>query len=163
MAIFSFEAQVSTSIEPARIFKAFVLDGEKIASQIFPEAIKSVSSEGDGGPGTIKQVHFNEGSPFKYVKEVVDELDKEKFVYGYTVIGGDALMRGVEKISYRITMEESADGGTNCKRTSKFFTAENGGAIVGEEEINAAQDGIWQMFVGIFKAFEDYLLANPTS
>ncbi|CAI0540152.1 unnamed protein product [Linum tenue] len=61
MAIFSFEAEVTTSIPPAKMFKAFVVDGEKIAAQIFPEAIKSVASEGDGGPGTIKQVHFNEG------------------------------------------------------------------------------------------------------
>ncbi|CAN1228644.1 hypothetical protein LINPERPRIM_LOCUS2997 [Linum perenne] len=150
MAIFSFEAEVTTSIEPSKIFKAFVLDGENIASQIFPEAIKSVSSEGDGGPGTIKQVHFN-------------EVDKEKFVYGYTVIGGDALMSGVEKISYRITMGESTEGGTVCKRSSKFFTSGENGGSIGEEEIRAAQDRIWEMFVGIFKAFEAYLLQNPAS
>ncbi|CAI0540150.1 unnamed protein product [Linum tenue] len=161
MAIFSFEAEVTTSIPPAKMFKAFVVDGEKIAAQIFPEAIKSVASEGDGGPGTIKQVHFNEGSPFKFVKEVVDELDKEKLIYGYTVIGGDALMAGVEKISYRFKMEESADGGTICKRSSKFFTSEEGG--IGEDEVKAANEGMWQMFCAIFKAFEGHLLANPSS
>ncbi|CAN1228642.1 hypothetical protein LINPERPRIM_LOCUS2997, partial [Linum perenne] len=103
------------------------------------------------------------GSPFKFVKEVVDELDKEKFVYGYTVIGGDALMSGVEKISYRITMGESTEGGTVCKRSSKFFTSGENGGSIGEEEIRAAQDRIWEMFVGIFKAFEAYLLQNPAS
>ncbi|CAI0540151.1 unnamed protein product [Linum tenue] len=148
MAIFSFEAEVTTSIPPAKMFKAFVVDGEKIAAQIFPEAIKSVASEGDGGPGTIKQVHFNEGK-------------KEKLIYGYTVIGGDALMAGVEKISYRFKMEESADGGTICKRSSKFFTSEEGG--IGEDEVKAANEGMWQMFCAIFKAFEGHLLANPSS
>ncbi|CAL1397330.1 unnamed protein product [Linum trigynum] len=161
MVIFSYEAEVTTSIPPAKMFKAFVIDGAKIALETFPDLLKSITIEGDGGPGTIKEVHFTDANPFKSVKEVVDELDKEKLIYGYTATGGDTVIAGVEKISYRMVLEESANGGTICKRSTKFFTSEDGGN--GEKETKAAHEEMRQMFSSIFKAFEGYLLANPAS
>ncbi|CAI0540149.1 unnamed protein product, partial [Linum tenue] len=129
----------------------------------FPEIVKSVATDGDGGPGTTQQLNFIEGGQLKFMKEVVDEVDEVKLIYGYTVFGGDTLVAGVEKISYRMTMEESAvgGGGTSCKRTTKFFTSEDGG--IGEDEIKAAYEGMRQQFSAVFKGFESYLLAHPSS
>lgn len=61
MGVVSYSMEVSTSIPPARMFKAFVLDDNLVPS-ILPQAIKSVETvEGDGGAGTIKLVQFGDG------------------------------------------------------------------------------------------------------
>lgn len=61
MGVVTYSMDVCTSISPARMFKAFVLDDNLIPS-VIPQAIKSVETvEGDGGAGTIKLVHFGDG------------------------------------------------------------------------------------------------------
>lgn len=96
-----------------------------------------------------------------FVKETIDAVDKENFIFEYTVIEGDpALMsKELEKICFQIKFEASPDGGSILKRTSKSYTLE--GIDVNEEEIKAAQAKTMEAFVGIFKAFEAYILANP--
>lgn len=60
--VITHESEVTTTIPPAKLFKAFVLDGGDIIPKAVPQAIESlVNLEGDGGPGTIKQVNFGEG------------------------------------------------------------------------------------------------------
>ncbi|PKI40700.1 hypothetical protein CRG98_038955 [Punica granatum] len=133
MGVVSYSMEVSTSISPARMFKAFVLD-DKLIPTILQQAIKSVETvEGDGGPGTIKLVHFGD------VKHRVDELDKEKLRYSYTIIEGDALMGALEKITNELKFEAGQGGG--C------------------EQIKAGKEKAMVMF----KAIEAHLLANPDS
>ena len=44
------------------MFKAFVLDVDKLIPKILPQTIKCVEIiEGDGGAGSIKKVTFGEG------------------------------------------------------------------------------------------------------
>ncbi|MBA0555631.1 hypothetical protein Golob_025795, partial [Gossypium lobatum] len=47
------------------------------------------------------------GSQFNYMKEKVEALDKDKLVYRYSVIEGDALMNKLEKITYETKLEAS--------------------------------------------------------
>ncbi|CAI0467149.1 unnamed protein product [Linum tenue] len=155
MVIFSYEAEVTTSIPPAKMFKAFVIDGAKIALETFPDFLKSITIEGDGGPGTIKEVHFTDSNPFKSVKEVVDELDKEKLIYGYTATGGDTVIPGVEKISYRMVLGESANGGSIAKTSRTYYT--KGDTVIKEEFIKEGNDRALVMF----KAVEAYLTEHP--
>ena len=62
MGVFTYEAETTTVIPPARLFKAFVLDADNLIPKIAPQAIKSAEIiEGNGGPGTIKKVNFGEG------------------------------------------------------------------------------------------------------
>ena len=89
------------------------------------------------------------------MKEKVETLDKENFVYSYSVIEGDALMNKLEKITYEIKMEPSPSGGSICKKTSKYYTI--GDFQIKEEVIKAGKEKT----SGIFKAIEAYLLANP--
>ena len=42
MGVITYEREVNTTIPPAKMFKALAIDG-------------------DGGPGTIKQINFDEG------------------------------------------------------------------------------------------------------
>ena len=62
MGVFTYETEFSSTIPPARLFKAFVLDGDNLIPKIAPQAIQQVEIlEGDGGAGTIKKVIFGEG------------------------------------------------------------------------------------------------------
>ena len=89
------------------------------------------------------------------MKQKVEALDKENFVYSYSVIEGDALMNTLEKITYETKLELSADGGSVCKTTSKYYTI--GDFELKEEGIKAGKGKA----LGMFKAVEAYLLENP--
>ncbi|KAG6758743.1 hypothetical protein D5086_018950 [Populus alba] len=156
MGVITCEKEIALSIPPAKIFKAFVLDGNHLIPKAVPGVIESLSLlEGDGGPGSIKQVNFGEGTGYKYVKERIDVIDKENCIYEYTMIEGDVLGSEFEKVSNVVKFEASPDGGSICKGSSKYYTI--GDIKVNEEEIDAFKEK--QM--GLFKAIEAYLLANP--
>ncbi|XP_007035695.2 PREDICTED: major allergen Pru ar 1 [Theobroma cacao] len=156
MGVVTYEMEVATTIPPAKMFKAFVLDSDNLIPKILPLAIKSVVTlEGDGGAGTIKQVNFGEGSQFKYTKQRIDVIDQENFTCCFTVIEGDALMDTLEKISNEIKFEAASDGGSVCKSSSSYYTI--GDINIKEEEIKAGKEKA----SGMFKAIEAYLLANP--
>ena len=95
------------------------------------------------------------GSQFNYVKHRIDEIDNANFTYGYSLIEGDALTDKLEKISYEIKLVASPDGGSILKSTSKYHT--KGDHEIKEEQIKAGKEKA----VGLFKAVEGYLLANP--
>lgn len=95
------------------------------------------------------------GSELKYVKERIDEIDKENLTYTSTLIEGEALMNKLEKITSQFKFEASPDGGSICKCRSKCYVI--GDNEVKPEEIHVGQ----QKTAGILKAFEAYLLANP--
>ncbi|KAE9455176.1 hypothetical protein C3L33_12941, partial [Rhododendron williamsianum] len=69
MGVITHDLETPSSIPPARLFKAFVLDADTLIPKIIPQAIKSVEIlEGDGGAGTVKLITFGEG----YAKQRVD-------------------------------------------------------------------------------------------
>lgn len=62
MGVITYEREVNTTIPPAKMFKALAIDGNDIVAKVLPQAIKNiVNLDGDGGPGTIKQINFDEG------------------------------------------------------------------------------------------------------
>jgi hypothetical protein len=62
MGVFNYEAESPSVIPAARLFKAFILDGDKLIPKVSPQAISCVENiEGNGGPGTIKKITFAEG------------------------------------------------------------------------------------------------------
>lgn len=156
MGVFTYENESSSSIAPARLFKALILDADNLIPKIVPQAIKCTEIlEGNGGPGTIKKITFGEGSNYKYVKHQIDAVDGDNFSYSYTVIEGDALGDVVEKISYETKLVASADGGCVVKSSSKYYTK-------GEHEIKEehVKEGKHKASL-LFKAIEAYLAANP--
>ena len=63
MGVVTYEHEITSSISPAKMFKAFILDSDNLIPKILPQAIKCVEIiEGDGGPGSIKKITFGEGS-----------------------------------------------------------------------------------------------------
>ena len=62
MGVYTYEHEIASTIAPARLFKAFLLDADNIIAKIVPHAVKNVEIlEGNGGPGTIKKITFGEG------------------------------------------------------------------------------------------------------
>ncbi|XP_027115955.1 major allergen Pru ar 1 [Coffea arabica] len=156
MGVITYDHEVTSSVPPAKLFKAFILDFDNLIPKILPQAIKSVETlQGDGGAGTVKLTHFGEGSQYKSMKHRVDELDKENFAFKYTVFEGDVLGDVIEKTSYEVKIEASADGGSITKSKSTYYTKDD--AKITEEDIKSGKD----KSAGVFKAIEAHLAANP--
>ncbi|XP_065859559.1 major allergen Pru ar 1-like [Euphorbia lathyris] len=148
--------EVSSAIPPQKLFKIFLLDSHITIPKILPQTIKSIDIiEGDGGPGSIVQTNFVEGSDYKYVKNKVEVVDTEKLIYHYSTIGGDPWMEGLDKISYEVQIEAHGDGGSICKSTIKYFPI--GDAKIDMDQIKVGEDQAMAMF----KVVESHILANP--
>ena len=62
MGVITYDMEVTSSIPPAKMFQAFVLDADTLIPKVLPQAFKSVEIlEGDGGAGTTKLITFGEG------------------------------------------------------------------------------------------------------
>ncbi|KAK4769947.1 hypothetical protein SAY87_030479 [Trapa incisa] len=153
MGIVVKDIEITSTVSPAKMFQAFVLESDHIFPKVHPHAFKSIELvEGDGGVGSIKKITFAE-EHIKHAKHRIDLLDKEKFVYHYTWIEGDALMKVFEKISYEIKFEAHHHGSV-CKVTTKFFVI--GDVNLDEEKLEAGKE----KFIGLFRAVEAHVLAN---
>ncbi|KAH7842366.1 hypothetical protein Vadar_004472 [Vaccinium darrowii] len=155
MAAITYDTEVTSAIPPAKLYKAFFLEGDTLIPKVLPQAIKSVETlEGNGGPGTIKLTTFGEGSQHKCVKQKIDAVDKVNLTYSYSIIEGEAL-DGFESISYHTKIVASPEGGSIFKTRSIYVPKCDN--KVTEEEIKAGKEKA----SAIFKAVEAYLLANP--
>ncbi|KAL1544920.1 major allergen Pru ar 1-like [Salvia divinorum] len=156
MGVITYDVESPSSISAAKLYKALVVDSDTLIPKIMPQAIKNVEIlEGDGGVGTVKVVHFGEGSEYKSVKQRVDAIDKDNLTYSYSIIEGDAISGIIESITYHIKIVPTEDGGSICKNRSIYSIKE--GADVSEEKIKEGKDKALVMF----KAIEAYIIANP--
>ncbi|XP_057964287.1 major allergen Pru ar 1-like [Malania oleifera] len=155
MGVSSFSQENTSTVPPARFYKALIRDSHNLVPKLLPHASKSIDIiQGQGSAGTIIQINFPDG---KHVKHRFDVIDDENFLCKYTLIEGDALKGGIESIVYDIKFEASPDGGSVCKKTVEVYAA--GDAEVKEEEIKAGNERAEQLY----KAVEAYLLENPTA
>ena len=156
MGVITHEEDVPSVLPPAKLFKAFVLDGDNLIPKVASQAIASIEIlEGNGGPGTIKKMTFAEGSQMKFVKNKIEAIDEENFYFSYSIIEGGALMDNIEKITYEIKYVAAPGGGSICKNVSKYFT--KGDFQIKEEEIKSGKE----KSMALFKGVEAYLIANP--
>lgn len=62
MGMLTYESENTSVIAPARLFKSLILDADNLIPKVLPQAIKDTKIiSGNGGPGTIKKIHFIEG------------------------------------------------------------------------------------------------------
>ncbi|CAN4095987.1 unnamed protein product [Withania somnifera] len=156
MGVTTFTQEITSPITPIRLFKALIVDSKSLIPKLLPQFVQSVDLlQGDGGAGSIEQVNFTKGSPFKFVKHRIDELDKENMVCKYTMVEGDALGENLDSISYEIKFEESNEGSCICKMTTNYYG--NGDFVAKEEDVKAGKDSA----MGIYKAVETYLIQKP--
>ncbi|KAK4425401.1 Major allergen Pru ar 1 [Sesamum alatum] len=156
MGAITYDIEIPSSIPAAEMFKAVVLNADTLIPKIMPQAIKNIEVlEGDGGVGSVKLVHFGEGSQYKSVKHRVDAIDMENLTHSYTIVEGDALMGGLELITYHVKIVPTEDGGCICKNRSIYHAKD--GFELSEEKIKEGKE----KGMAMFKAIEAYLQANP--
>ncbi|KAL0388329.1 UNVERIFIED_CONTAM: Major allergen Pru ar 1 [Sesamum radiatum] len=155
MGAITYDVEIPSSIPAAKMFKAVVLDADTLIPKIMPQAIKNVEIlEGDGGVGTVKIIHFGEGSQYKSAKHRVDAIDTENLTHSYTIVEGDALAGALESITYHIKIVPTEDGGCICKNRSIYHIKDD--VEINEEKIKEGKEKAMQML----KAIEAYLHAN---
>ncbi|RHN64329.1 putative START-like domain, Bet v I type allergen [Medicago truncatula] len=155
MGVFTFEQETTSTVAPAKLYKALVHDSDDIIPKAV-DAIKSVETvEGNGGAGTIKKLTFVEGGQTLYVLHQIDAIDEANLGYNYSIVGGVGLPETVEKISFEAKLVEGPNGGSIGKTTVKYQTKGDAKPIEKEVEEGKAKGD------ALFKAIEGYVLANP--
>ncbi|CAN4120636.1 unnamed protein product [Withania somnifera] len=134
MGVNTYTHESTTPVAPTRLFKALVLDADNLVPKLMPD-VKSIETEGDG---TIKKMNFVEGGPIKYLKHKIHVIDEKNLVSKSSLIEGDVLGDKLESINY------------------DYHT--KGDYVFKEEEHNEETKHATKLF----KAVEDYLLANPS-
>lgn len=63
MGVITVTDEYTSPIPPSRIFKSLILDADNLVPKLLPQIIKNIEIvQGEGGPGTIKQMNFAEGT-----------------------------------------------------------------------------------------------------
>ncbi|XP_010027098.2 major allergen Pru ar 1 [Eucalyptus grandis] len=131
--VFTFTEEYASTIPPARLFKALIVDSHHLIPKLWPQAIKSID--------------ILRGSQLSSMKNSVDELNKETFVYKHTMID---LEERFESIAYEVKFEPTPDGGSKNRMTSTYYV--KGDIETGKERA-----------LGMYKVVEAFLLQNPNA
>ncbi|XP_058078791.1 pathogenesis-related protein 1-like [Magnolia sinica] len=151
--------EIQSPISPSRFWNAIVKDSHNLMPKLMPEIITSiVILEGDGGVGTIRQSNFTDAiKDFSYWKDRIDEIDNDKHLFKYSVIEGGLLGKKVKSTTFTLEFKGGIEGGSICKFHGEFETVE--GSVPKEDETKEMMGNM----VGMFKAVEGYLVANPNA
>lgn len=80
MGVYTFTIEIQSPVAASRIFNAITLDPDTIVKKIVPRAFKNIEIiQGNGGPGTIKQINFPEGKSVS----AISCLHRIKYNYFY--------------------------------------------------------------------------------
>ncbi|KAJ0976352.1 hypothetical protein J5N97_018317 [Dioscorea zingiberensis] len=130
----------------------------KVAPVVIPEMVTGGELlNGDGDVGTIKHLKFTNALPYSYHKERVDKLDKENYESVCTLIEGGDL--GTKVWAGCIVLMKSFTPHYRWRLHLQDVQNEytiNPGVNV-DEYVNEDKE----QAIGLFKALEAYLLANP--
>ncbi|KAL0456911.1 UNVERIFIED_CONTAM: Major allergen Pru ar 1 [Sesamum latifolium] len=109
MASITYDIEIPSPIPAAKMYKAVVLDADTLIPKIMPQAIKNVEIlEGDGGVGTVKLIHFGEGSQYKTVKHRVDALDTENLTTATALLKNRSIYQA--KGGFELSEEKIKEG-----------------------------------------------------
>ncbi|KAH9328836.1 hypothetical protein KI387_000944 [Taxus chinensis] len=151
--------EVETPLEAQRVWNAFVKDGHNLLPKQVPEVSSSITFiQGDGGVGSIRQINFTDAAEpeLSFVKELVEEVDEEKFVYRYSHVEGGMFGKILASAKYEVKYTPKAEGGCVCSYVFHYET------LPGVPHDESKEQGIKDKTTGLFKKVEAYLLANPT-
>ncbi|GAB4841084.1 hypothetical protein Ancab_021829 [Ancistrocladus abbreviatus] len=139
------------------MFKALCVDNHMLFPMLMGESIKSIEFvQGDDvSVGSIRQLNFSEGIPYKYVRQRIDELDADKFYCKHTTFEGDVLNDGYKYVVAETKIDPKGSGSI-CKMTAHFHPLP-GTELEEKGVIKLSQENMKI----IFKVVEEYLLANP--
>eukprot|EP00253_Pinus_taeda_P017293 PITA_17293 len=144
-------------VEARRLWNATTKDSHNFLPKVLPDVFTSVTLlQGDGGVGTVKHINFTPGKrDFSFVKERVDELDEENFVYKYTVIEGGPLGNKLSSASFEVKLVPRKEGGCVASWTCNYETLPG----VQPDEGNIKE--VKEDSLALLRKVEQYLLSNP--
>ncbi|CAN0924414.1 Major allergen Pru ar 1 [Linum grandiflorum] len=157
MGVTSATHEFKSSIPAQRMYKALILENSTLFPKIIPQ-YKSEFVQGDGGVGSIRKTSFpNEANEVKTVKHRVEAQDPANYYGKYTLIEGGPLSddKNVESVVNEVKIEAGGDAGCVIKAINHYHTKEG-------EADKAMIESTGQQTIGLYKAVQDYLLANPT-
>ncbi|KAH9324873.1 hypothetical protein KI387_005051, partial [Taxus chinensis] len=118
----SISFEVETPLEAQRVWNAFVKDGHNLLPKQVPEVPSSITFiQGDGGVGSIKH-HIYSNQEFSFVKELVEEVDEEKFVYRYSHVEGGMFEKTLASAKFEVKYTPKAEGGCVCSYVFHYET-----------------------------------------
>ncbi|KAH9324872.1 hypothetical protein KI387_005050 [Taxus chinensis] len=139
----SISFEVETPLEAQRVWNAFVKDGHNLLPKQVPEV-----------PSSITFIQANQD--FSFVKELVEEVDEEKFVYRYSHVKGGMFEKTLASAKYEVKYTPKAEGGCVCSYVFHYETLPG----VTHEESKVQE--IKEKTTSLFKRIEAYLLTNPS-
>ncbi|XP_074315871.1 major allergen Mal d 1-like [Silene latifolia] len=145
----------TSPVDAARLFNAFCIDNHNFMPKALPDFIKSVDVlHGESGTvGSIKQINYPEGRPYKYAKNRVDEIDVDKFYCKFTA-EGDVILGNIEYAVYESTFEP-LESGTHYTMVVHYHT--KGDYVVKEDQVAVSKEHMKNMF----DIASEYLVTNP--
>ncbi|KAI4303173.1 hypothetical protein MLD38_038835 [Melastoma candidum] len=148
--------QLTSTVSPARLFKALVTDSHVLIPKAISGSIQSIEFlEGDGGVGSIRQTNLLDGGKLKYMKHRVDVLDVENLRCKYTLVECDVDFEKLESVVYDLMFKAAPRGGSVCRMTTSYHVKE--GCNLAGEDLKEGKLSV----VPLFKAVEEYLIAHP--
>ncbi|KAI4325092.1 hypothetical protein MLD38_030518 [Melastoma candidum] len=110
MAVTSYTEEFTSTVSPARLFKALVTE-----SNVF---IPKIACWRTRKPSETSRIRSN--GKLKYMKHRTDVLDAENLYCKYALIGCYVDFEKVESVVYEVKFEVTPGSGCVCKMTSEY-------------------------------------------
>ncbi|KAF1890450.1 hypothetical protein Lal_00041185 [Lupinus albus] len=138
MGIFAFQNEQSSTVAPAKLYKALTKDSDENIPKKFYYYLKIYYY--------IIYISIMDGHT-SFVLHKVDAIDEANLAYDYSIIGGAGLDETLEKITFESKILAGPDGGSIGKINIKFHTK---GDVLSE----TVRDQAKFKGIGLFKAVE---------
>lgn len=147
MGVKTYAQDYETPVDPGRMFQALVIDADSIIPQLLPDSVKKIEKEA----GSIIITQLTNGS---IIKHKIDAIDTEGLTYKYTLLEGEIINGKCDSITYEVKFQASDNGGCIIKMKGGCCTR---GTVPCEADLDSDK----ACYLGLYKAVETYLLANP--
>ncbi|KAI3968463.1 hypothetical protein MKX01_007773 [Papaver californicum] len=160
MAVNTFNEEFTCLIVPHRLFHALYIDSHSLMPKIMSE-IKNIDFiSGDGGPGSIEQVNFIDGTSV-YILIPTDTYKEPFGLHGqrklckYAGIECVAFGDQIDYVSHEVKFDATNDDGSICKIKTTFYL--KGDVVIDEELLKVGREGYMEKF----HIFIAHLTENP--
>ncbi|KAG6535179.1 hypothetical protein ZIOFF_000141 [Zingiber officinale] len=153
----SYTVEVPFNVSAARLWKGAIEEPHILYPKLMPDFFSKAERIGEG-VGAINVFYFAPAAnlpPGSLNKNKIEVLDEATFTFKNSSVEGGLLGVRVQSFTYESVFVPS--GPDSCVAKIKFEYETIGDQDLSEEEIKPNREGS----VGVLKAVEGYLLANP--
>uniref|UniRef100_A0ACD5XHP5 Uncharacterized protein n=1 Tax=Avena sativa TaxID=4498 RepID=A0ACD5XHP5_AVESA len=122
-----------------------------------PGFIDAVNMEGDGGPGSVTTLTLSAAAGGGMMRGLVVARDDAAQVLRYEVLEGGKVRGQLKSQVNEVKLEAAGDGACLAKLRVEYERIDDGGGLAPEDKAELVGS-----YLGMLKAVEAYLVANPT-